>query len=110
MAREFAKPFYNSNAWKECREAYKKSIPLYRRGLCEQCYKKGIHELGEEVHHKIWLTPKNINDPKVTLNHDNLILLCFECHRAIHMKRVKKQYKFNENGELIPILEDDIPP
>lgn len=32
MAREFAKKFYNSKAWKKCREAYKKKV----NGLCER--------------------------------------------------------------------------
>ena len=106
MARKFAKPFYNSKAWKDCRESYKKAIPKYKRGLCEQCYEKGKHEIGDEVHHKIWLTPNNINDPNITLNHDNLILLCYECHKAIHTKRVKKRYVFNDKGELIPIQDE----
>ncbi len=102
MAREFAKAFYNSTEWKQCREQYIKSMPKYKRGLCEQCYRKGKHVLGEELHHKIWLTPNNIHNKNVTLNHDNLILLCFECHREAHNERKPNQYIFNDKGELIP--------
>ena len=102
MAREFARPFYNSKEWKECRKRYLELMPKYKRGLCEKCYKKGEHVLGEELHHKIWLTPKNIHDRNITLNHDNLILLCFDCHKEEHQMRNHNQYIFNEQGELIP--------
>ena len=77
-------------------------MPTHKRGLCEKCYEKGKHILGEELHHKIWLTPKNINDKDITLNHSNLILLCRECHREAHGDRKPAQYIYNDNGELIP--------
>ena len=102
MAREFAKAFYNSDRWRTCREQYIKAMPTHKRGLCEKCYEKGKHILGEELHHKIWLTPKNINDKDITLNHSNLILLCRECHREAHGDRKPAQYIYNDNGELIP--------
>ncbi|PWL65941.1 MAG: HNH endonuclease [Amedibacillus dolichus] len=102
MAREFAKAFYNSKEWIQCRESYIKAMPKYKRGLCECCYNKGKHVLGQELHHKIWLTPKNIHDRNITLNHDNLILLCFDCHREKHNQRKQNQYVFNDRGELIP--------
>ena len=102
MAREFAKAFYNSVRWKTCREQYIKAMPMHMRGLCENCFTKGKHTLGEELHHKIWLTPKNIHDGNITLNHKNLILLCFDCHREIHGQRKQSQYIYNDAGELIP--------
>ena len=76
-------------------------MPKYKRGLCEKCYSKGKHTLGEELHHKIWLTPNNIHDKNITLNHDNLILLCFDCHREVHETRRQNQYKFDSEGNLI---------
>jgi len=36
------------------------------------------------VHHKIHLTPHNIDDPNITLSEDNLELLCRECHAIEH--------------------------
>ncbi|MDB3820107.1 HNH endonuclease, partial [Clostridioides difficile] len=53
MAREFSRSFYNSKAWKECRQ----SIIKKYLGLCAECGK-----LGEEVHHIKYLTPANIHD------------------------------------------------
>ena len=109
MARKFAKAFYHSKAWLCCRQSYIDSMPKDRRGLCEMCYDKGLHVKGEELHHKIWLTPNNINDPKVTLNHKNLIFLCKDCHKAIHRPKPKRKYYFNELGELVP-AETESPP
>ena len=94
MAREFAKSFYKSKAWKKCREY------IYNKyhGLCVECGKPG-----EEVHHIIWLSADNMNDTSITLGEDNLILLCRDCHMNKHRKKevTKSGLVFNENGELI---------
>ena len=78
-------------------------MPRDRRGLCEICYAKGKHVLGEELHHKIHLTPDNIHDRSITLNHDNLIFLCRECHKAQHELQYKsaKRYYYDKEGNLI---------
>lgn len=96
MAREFSRKFYKSKAWKQCREY----IFNKYHGLCNKCGAPG-----EEVHHVTWLSPKNIDDPEITLGEDNLVLLCRNCHVAIHRKVnvTKGEYKFNDNGELVPI-------
>ena len=60
--KSFAKAFYKSKAWKECRAAYARRAG----GLCERCLANGIYKAGEIVHHKIEITPENINDPTVT--------------------------------------------
>jgi len=78
----FARQFYMSRAWVKCRKAYAAS----KGGLCERCWAKGLIVPGEEVHHKIRLTPENINDPSIALNHDNLELLCKNCHLEEHSK------------------------
>jgi 5-methylcytosine-specific restriction protein A len=107
MAKEFSKKFYNSAKWIRCRELYKQ----VKNGLCERCLKKGIYSAGEEVHHKIWLTPENINDPEITLSFDNLELLCASCHTYEHIGKhspVREGLVFNDKGELIEI--DTTPP
>lgn len=73
--KPFAKIFYKSKAWKDCRNGYFKS----RFGLCERCAAPG-----KIVHHKKYITPENINDPDITLNHENLELLCQDCHNIEH--------------------------
>ena len=72
--------FYHSGAWAQCRESYRR----YRGGLCERCLKNGIVKAGVDVHHKVHLSIDNIHDPTVTLNWNNLELLCRECHAAEH--------------------------
>lgn len=80
MAKQFARQFYSSKQWQDCRNEYAKK----RHHLCECCLSKGIYKGGVIVHHKIELTPTNINDPSITLSHDNLELLCRECHADKH--------------------------
>lgn len=74
--------FYKTTAWKACREAYASSVG----GLCERCYARGRVSPGEIVHHKIHLTPENAHDPDITLNWDNLEMLCRNCHAIEHSK------------------------
>lgn len=93
--REFAKDFYQSQAWKETRKAYAASVG----GLCERCRAKGLIVPAEIVHHKIHLTPDNINDPGITLSWSNLEALCRQCHGDAH-KRLRKRYTINSNGEI----------
>lgn len=95
MAKEFAEAFYNSKAWKDCRRSYAKS----KQNLCEVCLAKGLYTPAEIVHHKIHLTPTNINDPSISLNWDNLQCVCRECHAAAHGSQ--KRWRIDENGRVI---------
>ena len=45
-------------------------------GLCEECHERA----GYIVHHRTLLTPANISDPEVSLNHANLEFVCKKCH------------------------------
>ncbi len=58
MAQPWAIKFYKSKAWRKCRTAYQ----INKHHLCERC-----GDPGEEVHHRIPLTPENINNPEITL-------------------------------------------
>ena len=98
IMKEYAESFYKSQAWKNTRAAYAKS----KGGLCENCLSKGIYKSGEIVHHKIHLTPENISDPSVSLNWNNLELLCRDCHAFMH-DRKKRRYKLDEMGRVIII-------
>lgn len=88
--------FYNSSAWKKTRKAYK----LYRMNTCERC-----NGIGYFVHHKIYLNAKNIHNPNITLNFDNLELLCKDCHNKEHFKE-DIGYEFDEEGQLRPPIDD----
>ena len=80
MSESFARDFYRSWAWIRLAREYKRSVG----GLCERCMAKGLIVRGDEVHHKIKLTPDNIGDPSIALNTDNLELLCKDCHIEEH--------------------------
>lgn len=95
--KDFARSFYTSQAWDDCRKAYRKSVG----GLCEVCRDKGLIVPGVIVHHKRPLTPDNINDPNITMGWDNLQFVCRECHAEIHGAK-KKRYKVDEMGRVIP--------
>lgn len=112
MAKEFAKSFYSSKAWQECRNEYAKR----RHYLCEDCLRRGIYKPGKIVHHKIEIDPITIERPEVALNFDNLELLCRECHNRVHDKpggrwakvnakrkkerEVRNRYTIGENGKV----------
>lgn len=98
MAQEFAKQFYSSKAWQDCRNEYAKRVHY----LCENCLKRGLYKPGVIVHHVEELTPANIENPEVSLNWNNLRLVCRDCHAEEHDKRKKdRRYTIGENGEVI---------
>lgn len=94
MAKAFTNGFYNTKSWIQCRESYL----IKQDYICERCMAPA-----KIVHHKTYLTPDNINDPSVTLAHDNLEALCQDCHNKEHQLQsmVREDVMFNEYGELI---------
>ena len=99
--QEFAESFYKSKQWQNCRENYLKSVHY----LCERCFKeKGIIVPAEIVHHKKHLTPRNIDNPTITMGYDNLMAVCRNCHADLHSTR-QRRYRVDEKGNVI-ILPD----
>ena len=94
--KPFAEAFYKSKAWQDCRAAYLEHVG----GLCECCLAAGRYTAAEIVHHKIPLTPENINAAKVTLNWDNLEAVCRECHAMRHGGK-QRRVKVDEMGRVI---------
>lgn len=103
--KDFAKTFYNSQKWRRCRKAYIQKRLQIDGGLCERCHV----ENGYIVHHTILLTPENIGDPEVSLNHDHLSYECKTCHDAeeghwMDAHGLKKpNAMFDDNGNPIDI-------
>lgn len=94
--------FYKTAAWKNCRAAYISKRQSIDGGLCERCRQK----LGANVHHKKYITEENMNDAAVTLNHDNLELLCIDCHNDEHGRSATTRCRFDENGQPYPLSEN----
>lgn len=71
-----------------CRKDYlslAQSCKVKSGGICARC--GGVFDLNElRPHHKIELTLDNIDDTNITLNPDNIEVLCHACHNAVHSR------------------------
>ena len=94
--QKFAEKFYKGTAWQRIRTlAWSRD-----KGLCQDCLKRGIIRPAHEVHHIKELTPDNIDDASVSLNLDNLISLCKDCHSQRHAKNTRR-YNILPNGNVV---------
>lgn len=106
MPSRVSDQFYHSQKWRKCRESYIAERMAIDGGMCEVCHE----EPGYIVHHKIWIDETNINNPEITLNHENLRYECLRCHnleeRDGEMKGMEREnrYVFDSDGNIIPIL------
>lgn len=101
--QEFAERFYKGTAWQRTRaHAWARD-----RGLCQRCLKRGIIRPAEIVHHKIELTPENINDPTISLNHELLEYVCLECHNKEHgvFQPAERRVMFDDDGNVIDVID-----
>lgn len=94
--KDFAKTFYKSQAWQRMREYVMKRD----KRLCQDCLKQGLIVIAEEVHHIKPITEENINDVNITLNEDNLVSVCRECHKARHHSRRQQRYFVDKFGHV----------
>ena len=103
MAKPFSNKFYHSAAWQHTREM----ILARDYYICQECGKANC----TTVHHINELTPGNINDPRITLNPDNLETICRDCHDKIHNRfqpsKNKKQREavYDNTGHIIAAKE-----
>ena len=101
MAKEFAISFYKGKGWLKCRASFIAIRITIDGGACERCH----DEPGYIVDHIIELTPDNINNPDISLNHSNLQYLCLACHNKKTFGRkhdvIRDGLMFDCNGDLI---------
>lgn len=74
------KSFYASEAWIK----FRLGLIAERGNRCEKCGKIIPRSIEIIAHHKIELTPENVNDYMISLNPENILLVCFDCHNEIH--------------------------
>ena len=99
MAKDFSRKFYNSKRWKMIRNSFIAS----KFGICERCGKPNA----KQVHHKNYLTEDNINDPSISIDFNNLELLCDTCHQNEHHKQTTSTIdglQFDSEGNIIKII------
>ena len=92
--------FYTSWKWRKCRTSFAKA----KGNLCERCLARGIINPGSkdqplETHHKIQLTAENVTNPEVSLNWENLELLCKNCHDE-ERERKQKRWRVDSAGRV----------
>lgn len=75
------KQFYASKAWRSFRLA----LIAQRGGRCQKCGRIANPE-DLHAHHIIPITPDNIMDARITLNPDNVLILCIEHHNEEHAR------------------------
>jgi 5-methylcytosine-specific restriction endonuclease McrA len=66
-------------------------------GMCQECKE----HLGYIVDHVEELTPDNIHNPEIALNHNNFRYLCLTCHnRKTFGQEAERHYYFDEEGQI----------
>ena len=78
--------FYKSNEWQTVRKQCILDRLINDETICEHCGK--VISLKAEVigHHKIHLTEANVNDYMISLNPENIELICLDCHNKEHKR------------------------
>ena len=90
--------FYKSKEW----ESFRQVIIAERTKddgfvYCEHCGKPIIKSYDMIVHHKTELTEVNVNDYKIALNPENMMVVHFRCHNEIH-----ERFGFNKTAGYRP--------
>lgn len=93
----YAESFYKSKQWSNLSYYFARKNNF----TCQRC-----GNYGRIVHHKNYINPSNISDQTVTLNEDNLELLCQDCHNKEHLEKHSSTIEgliFDEQGNLIEV-------
>ena len=77
--------FYRQASWIKLRKALKhERVNAEGLLICEHCGKPILKDYDAILHHKIELTPQNVNDWDIAYNPDNLAFVHARCHNEIH--------------------------
>ena len=108
MISKKLKFFYNSKEWLQLSDHIRKT----NFHICHDCGKPN----SKEVHHIQQVTESNVMDPNITLNPDNLVLLCNDCHNRRHnrFKRTltpaqQRTITFDDAGNVIALHDNNKP-
>lgn len=79
------KAFYNSKEFYDFKTMLMhKRVNEYGELLCEECGKVLLHRHDTIPHHTpIALTDENCNDTNISLNENNIQMICFRCHNKL---------------------------
>lgn len=76
------KRFYRSKEWITLRL----NLINERGNECELCNETIAVARDIIGHHKVELTPENVSDANISLNPENILIVCFDCHNKIHKR------------------------
>jgi len=74
------KTFYAGKRWHD----FRLMLIAERGPVCQRCRRVVTTPLDLIGHHNTELTPENVGNPRISLNPDNVILVCHSCHDEIH--------------------------
>ncbi|MCD3206783.1 HNH endonuclease [Clostridium botulinum C] len=77
--------FYKSKKWRD----FRKNIIIERGLVCEECGKTILDSKELHVHHIKELNKDNYLDATISLNPDNVKILCHQCHNKTHNRFCK---------------------
>ena len=72
------KKFYDSSAWRKCRQIF-----LAENPICVDCLAKGVVTEATIPHHQL----ERLEHPDLAFDHENLVALCSSCHTLRHKVR-----------------------
>lgn len=95
--RQAGDEFYWTPQWRRCKADYMKKVG----GICERCKAQGRLVPAEIIHHKVYLTQENKDDPNIAYAFENLEALCRTCHNKEHSSPYERRFSIGKNGEVI---------
>lgn len=81
-----AQQLYNSGVWLKLIGQLKLERLKDGELCCEECGKTILKKYDCIGHHVIELTKENLNDYNISLNPQNIKLICFDCHNKKHKR------------------------
>lgn len=78
--------FYASKEWRTLRQVLINERGKDQGVKCERCGKLIVKAIDIHAHHKVELTPENVNDYNISLNPELVELICHGCHDKEHYR------------------------
>ena len=93
--------FYTSKPWIRLTQQIRlERVNAEGELICEHCGRPITQKYDAICHHKIYLTPENIQDLTISLNWDNLELVCRQCHADEHERKEIKRWIVAKDGRI----------
>ena len=79
--------FYTQTVWRKLRSTViQEHISRDGALICDYCHSQIVAPYDAVCHHIVPLTEQNVNDPDISLNPENIMVVHHNCHNLIHGK------------------------